>query len=104
MNNYMVVMTTFSNPETGNKIINTLLSERLAACIQAFPIKSCYSWKGSVARDDETLLFIKAKAEHYGEIEQKILSIHDYETPEIIAIPIQTGFKKYTDWMDEVSK
>jgi len=100
---YIVVLTTFSKAETGEKIINSLLTQKLAACIQSLPIKSSYTWKGEVCRDDETLLLIKTKAEHYPQIEKQILEVHDYETPEIISIPMQNGSPGYTKWIDEVT-
>jgi periplasmic divalent cation tolerance protein len=103
INTYMVVLTTFSKPETGEKIIDALLSRKLAACIQSVAIKSCYSWKGSIAKDDETLLLIKTKATHFPEIEKTIRSVHDYETPEIIGVPVVNAFKGYTDWIEEVA-
>jgi len=101
---HIVVMTTFSKEEVGNKLIDELLTKRLAACIQAVPVKSCYTWKGAVSRDSETLLFIKTKAALYEEVQNTIRQLHDYETPEIISIPVLNGSKAYLDWMDSVTK
>lgn len=101
--NYIVVITTFSKEETGGKIVNTLLSQRLAACIQAFPVTSSYTWKGAIAKDSETLLFIKTKAELFNQVQKTILEIHDYETPEIISLPVLAGSKGYLDWIDSVT-
>ncbi len=102
--NHIVVMTTFSKKETGNKLVDGLLSKGLAACIQAFPVKSCYTWKGSVCKDSETLLFIKTKAQLFEEVQKTILQLHDYETPEIISVPMLRGSKAYLDWIDSVTK
>ena len=96
------MLTTFSKQETGEKIINKLLSDKLAACIQSFSIKSSYTWKGSVCHDSETLLFIKTKAQFYKKVEKAILDMHDYETPEVIAVPVLFGSNGYLKWMDEV--
>jgi periplasmic divalent cation tolerance protein len=96
-------MTTFSKPETGDAIVSTLLEKKLAACIQAFPVKSSYTWKGSVCHDNETLLLIKTKSNLYADIEKIILSIHDYETPEIILVPILQGSPAYTAWIESVT-
>lgn len=101
---YITVLTTFSKEETGEKIVNLLLAEKLAACIQAFPINSSYTWKGAVCKEAETLLFIKTKAAHYEAIEKAIRSVHDYETPEIIAIPVLNGSQGYLSWINEVTK
>src|ERR1043165_7791560 len=101
---YLVVLTTFSKPETGERIVNKLLGEKLAACVQSLQINSAYTWKGTINHDAETLLLIKTKAEHYAEVEKAILSVHDYETPEIIATPVLFGSIGYLKWVDEVTK
>ena len=101
---YLVVMTTFSKPETGEKIVNKLLGDKLAACVQSLKINSSYTWKGTVCHDAETLLLIKTKALHYSEVEKAILSVHDYETPEIIATPVLFGSNGYLRWIDDVTK
>jgi periplasmic divalent cation tolerance protein len=101
---HIIVMTTFSKPETGEKIASKLLNEKLAACIQAFPVSSSYTWKGEICKDAETLLLIKTKADHYEAVEKAIRSVHDYETPEIIATPVLFGSEAYLSWMNEVTK
>lgn len=101
---HIMILTTFSKQETGEKIVNKLLGEKLAACIQAFPINSSYTWKGEVCKDAETLLFIKTKVDHYEAVEKAIRSVHDYETPEIIAVPVLFGSETYLSWVNEVTK
>lgn len=101
---FAVVITTCANDEDARIIIDSLLDKKLAACIQVFHVNSFYSWKGSVANDSESILFIKCRDSNYDEIEKDILTNHKYETPEIIKLPITTGFSGYLQWMDEVSK
>ena len=101
---YAIVITTCANDEDAKIIIDSLLEKQLAACIQVFHVNSYYSWKGSIANDPESILFIKCKNINYVEIEADILSNHKYETPEIIKLPITAGFSGYIQWMDEVSK
>lgn len=103
-NNYIIVMTTFSKEETGKKLIDTLLTEQLAACIQAVAAKSSYTWKGAVCHDPETLLLIKTKAALYQDVEKTILRLHDYETPEIVCVAITQGSHSYFTWIDSVTK
>jgi periplasmic divalent cation tolerance protein len=102
MGDYCVVLTTFSKEETGEKIISSLLTKKLAACIQVQKISSYYWWNGHVANDPESLLFIKTKCNLYEEVEKDILTNHDYEVPEIIKLPIENGFLGYLNWMDGV--
>lgn len=100
---YMIVVTTCPNEETASNITECLLNEKLAACVQVSAIKSCYTWKGKVEKEDELLLHIKAKADLYKEVEKTIKENHPYEVPEIIQIPVTRGYKPYLDWIDEVS-
>ena len=101
---YCIIMTTYANDEIGKKIINSLITKNLAACIQVQEVNSYYKWKGNVNNDSEKLLYIKTKHSLYSEVEKDILSNHDYETPEIIEIPINTGFANYLNWIEDECK
>ncbi len=103
-NKYCIVVTTFSKESTGKKIIDSLLAKRLAACAQVQNIKSYYHWKGRVNSAAEKLLFIKTKKSLYKNVKKDMISNHDYETPEIIMIPINSGFEKYLQWIDKECK
>jgi periplasmic divalent cation tolerance protein len=59
--------------------------------VQTLPIQSAYRWKGAIQREPETLALIKTQAALYPEVEAFIRSVHDYETPEIVFIPIAAG-------------
>ncbi|MGF1833225.1 divalent-cation tolerance protein CutA [Photobacterium sanguinicancri] len=98
---YCVVMTTFSDEKVGKRIIDALIEQRLAACIQVQAIESYYHWKGEVNCDAEKQMMIKTKASLYDAVEAEIVKLHDYETPEIIQLPIQHGLKGYLDWINE---
>lgn len=101
---YAVVLTTCANEGDAKTIIDAILKEQLAACIQLFPINSFYSWKGEVCNDKEVALLIKCKRDLCQEIENTIIEKHTYELPEIIVLPIDGGLKGYLNWIDEVSK
>ena len=101
---YAVVLTTCANEQDAKKIINALLLEKIAACIQLFPINSYYTWKGEISNDNEMVLLIKCNKNHYPQIESTIIINHNYELPEIILLPIENGLNKYLKWIDEVSK
>ncbi len=104
MNKYCVVLTTLGNNEDATRIINTILECKLAACMQTINIGSHYTWEGEVCHDQEVLVLFKTSWALYDELETKIKEIHPYDTPEIIAVDIEKGFKGYLDWIDEVTK
>ncbi|GAB3521257.1 divalent-cation tolerance protein CutA [Photobacterium alginatilyticum] len=96
---YCMVMTTFSDEVIGKKIIHSLIEKRLAACVQVQSIESYYHWKGEVNQDQEKLVMIKTTTALYSEVEAEILANHDYETPEIIQLPISAGLADYLSWI-----
>lgn len=99
-----LVLTTFPNPQTARRILDGLLSARLAACVQRLPIRSAYRWKGKVAHATEVLAIIKTKAKLYPEVEAYLEKSHPYETPEIVFIPLAAGFPGYLDWLAAETK
>ncbi len=101
---FIVVMTAIDQKSTANRIIDALLSEKLAACVQVMPITSHYVWDEKICESKELLLLIKSKSEHYEAIEACINNVHDYEVPEILSIPVKEGFDPYLEWINKVTK
>jgi periplasmic divalent cation tolerance protein len=98
--NLQLVLCTVPDRDSAEKIAETLVSEHLAACVNIIPgIASVYRWEGSVEKGEELLLLIKTGQDVYRSLEQRILALHPYELPEIIAVPIQTGQTDYTEWI-----
>jgi periplasmic divalent cation tolerance protein len=100
--NYCVVMTTYSDDAVGKKIIDSLLEQKIAACIQVQEVNSYFFWKGEVNKEKEHLLLIKTKHSLYDKVERCIKENHSYEVPEIIELPIINGSQSYCKWIDEV--
>ena len=99
-----MVLTTVDKEEKADEIAKSLLEKKLAACIQIFPIKSHYKWKGKIENSKEFLCLIKTKKSKYKQVEKEIKLVHNYETPEIISIPITNGSKGYLDWLSKEVK
>ena len=104
MDKFSIIMTTCRDAVSARPIIDALLGEGLAACIQVLPIQSHYVWDGEVQHEGEALLLIKGRADCYGEIEAAILRLHDYELPEIIQVPIEGGLGGYLSWLADPSR
>ncbi len=96
---YSMVATTTDSDELTGTIARTLLDRRLAACIQASPIRSFYRWDGAVHDDPETLLWIKCRTEDFAAIRAAIVEVHTYDEPEIIQVPITDGSAGYLAWI-----
>ncbi len=97
---YLLVLTTCPGPEAAGQIAHDLVAGKLAACVNDIPgIHSLFWWKDKIDSAEEHLLLVKTTADRYPAIEQKILSLHPYELPEIIAVPIEAGLDAYLNWI-----
>lgn len=100
MNEYIQVLTTIDSREKAEMIGRRLLEARLAGCVQIIgPIRSIYWWRNVIEEADEWICLIKTRAELYDVVEEHIRSLHSYEVPEIISIPIYKGYSKYLEWL-----
>jgi len=81
------------------------VEERLAACVNQVPgLVSTYRWEGKVQKANECLLIIKTTGARFEAVKERIKSLHSYELPEIIALPITAGSSEYLNWLAENSK
>jgi periplasmic divalent cation tolerance protein len=88
--------------EEAQKIAAELIEQRLAACVNIVPqIISVYRWEGEVCHDTEILLVVKTDHQRFARLEQTVRSLHSYEVPEVIALPIEAGSQAYLKWIDE---
>jgi len=102
---YIQVMTTIDEREAAENIAHTLVSKRLAACVQVVgPISSTYWWQNKVEHTEEWLCIIKTKRSLYKKLEATIKQLHTYEVPEILAIPVADGYEGYIKWLEEYLK
>jgi len=98
--NLQVVLCTVPDHETAENIAGTLVTERLAACVNIVPgVTSIYRWEDAVEREQELLLFIKTSLAAWPLLEQRIRSLHPYELPEIIAVSVNNGQADYITWL-----
>ena len=102
---YQLVLTTCPDTEAAERVAQALVTERLAACVNILPIaKSIYLWKGEVESAAEQLLIIKSMARAFRSIQKRILELHPYELPEVIAVPIADGLPDYLAWIRNPDK
>ncbi len=100
---YIIILTSVSSYKEAEKIADALVDARLASCVSILQnIKSIYKWQGKKERCRENLLFIKSKENKFKQIAKKIKSLHSYQVPEIIALPVIKGSKDYLDWIKQV--
>jgi periplasmic divalent cation tolerance protein len=100
MKDAVVVLVTTPSAEVAAEIARTLVREKLAACGNVVPaIRSIYLWKGELHDEGEALLVLKAPRRRLDELTDRIVALHPYEVPEVIALPIEGGHEPYIDWI-----
>jgi len=99
---YTVILVTVASKMEGKRIAQELLKKKLVACVNiAGEVESLFWWKGKIDRAKEYLLVIKSKRPKLQKIIQAVRSLHSYEVPEIICLPIIAGYKPYLNWINE---
>ncbi len=100
MTDSIVILVTAGSEAEAEAIAKALVEERLAACVNLVsPIRSIYRWEGKVTDDREWLLLIKTQATHFPAVEAKVKTLHSYQIPEVIALPIVAGTEGYLRWL-----
>jgi len=101
MGDYVQMLVTIDTQERAHGLQRLLLEKRAAACVQVLgPISSAYSWEGEVDEAEEWLCLAKTRRAAYRRLEELVIENHPYDTPEIIGIPVLTGYASYLDWID----
>ena len=98
----LLVLTNCPDEEAANTIALAIVEARLAACVNILPrVQSIYRWQGRIESATEIPLLIKSTAASYPALEQAIRTLHPYEIPEIVALPITAGLPAYLNWVAE---
>ena len=87
---------------SAENIARALVAEELAACVSVLPgIRSVYRWQGETHADEEVLMLIKTTRERYPAMALRLLELHPYELPEIIAVDVSVAHAPYAAWVEE---
>ncbi|MFH1359523.1 MAG: divalent-cation tolerance protein CutA [Candidatus Omnitrophota bacterium] len=98
----IVIFITAKNKKEAVKICQALLKKKLIACANVIDsVESFFWWQGKIDRAKETLCVLKSKKRLLKEITQTVKSLHSYDVPEVIALPIIGGHKPYLDWVNQ---
>ena len=101
----LLVITTTETPDDGKRLAQKLVEQELAACVQIVPqICSIYRWQGQIEQSGETLLLIKTTQANFDELVTAIQSLHSYQTPEIMALPVTHASADYLAWLRQSVK
>lgn len=100
MPQHLVVLVTAPSLKEARAIGRRVVEKRLAACANVIPnLHSIFTWNGKLCRASEALLIIKTTRARYAALEREVQSAHSYTVPEVIALPIVRGSKRYLSWV-----
>jgi len=101
----VVVMMTAPGEKEAVEIAREVVSEGLAACCNIVGgVRSIYTWKGEVADEREVLCLLKTKRSLFEELKARIVELHSYDVPEVVAVDVASGHADYLRWVDEVTR
>ena len=99
-----IYMTAGSRDEA-RKISKALVVSRLAACVNILDnINSFYMWEGKVQDETEVVMIAKTTAARVPQLVEKVKSLHSYDCPCIVSIPVSDGNRDFLDWIAEEVK
>lgn len=95
----LLVISNAPDEDTAQRIAETLVHERLAACVNITgPLTSVYRWQGRVERATEIGLLIKTSASRFAEMAARLQVLHPHEVPEIVALRPPMVLPAYAAW------
>lgn len=96
----LLVLCTFPDADTAASVTKTVVEEKLVACGNIVPgVRSIYRWEGKVEDTAEVLVLFKTQSTAYARLEKRLLKLHPYDTPEILAFEAGAAAKAYAAWV-----
>lgn len=95
-----IALVTAPSSEVADELARTLVEERLVACVNVLPgVRSFYRWQGRIECGDEVLLVLKTRSDRVDALRSRVASLHPYEVPEFVVLPIVAGLESYLGWV-----
>jgi periplasmic divalent cation tolerance protein len=87
--------------EDARAIARILVEERLAAAVNVLPgMRSIYRWQGAIEGATEALLIAKTRTALVPRLTARVIALHSYECPSVVAVPICGGNPDYLTWIE----
>jgi periplasmic divalent cation tolerance protein len=100
MTDFQIILSTCADREQAERIARRLVEQQVAACVNILPgVQSIYRWQGNIESAAEVLMVIKTSASLVSEVQSIIASLHSYEVPELLVLPVSGGSEAYLAWL-----
>ena len=98
--NFVLIYMTAGSKDEATKIGKELVTNKLAACINILDnMHSIYLWEGEFQDDMEVVMIAKTTEDRVPALIEKVKSIHSYECPCIVSLPVSGGHQPFLDWI-----
>lgn len=102
MAEHVIALTTLASEEEATRLARALLERRLVACVNVVPgVRSLYLWKGAVEDEREHLCVMKTRGDLTEALRAAVDELHPYEVPELVVLPVESGSRRYLEWVDQ---
>lgn len=102
MTRVLFVYMTAGDLAEAERIAEALVEERLAACVNILDgMRSVFRWQGSVQKGREVAMFAKTREDLFDDLKARVVELHSYELPCVVALPIRSGHEPFLDWVSE---
>ena len=102
--NLAIILTSCNKEEDARNLVDTMLQERIAACVNLVETRSSYIWQGKIEKEDEKILIIKTLSSKSDQVIKRIKEIHPYEVPEIVVLHPSQVDDNYLNWVRDSIK
>lgn len=100
----LFIYVTCTDASEAQKIASSVVTERLAACANIMaPHQSVYWWEGKLQNAQEVAVILKTREDLFDRLKNRIVELHSYDTPCIVALPIERGHEPYLSWIAAVT-
>ncbi len=98
-----ILYTSLPDLETAQGIADTLVREKLAACVNLYPsLSSTYMWKDKLTVDQEVMLIAKTPKKKLAKLQKKLEELHPYDCPCFIELDVKKVNSAYMKWVKSV--
>lgn len=97
----ILIVSTYPDKRTLNKIANRLVRSKIAACVNISKVSSVYMWKGKIEDSSEYVALFKTTLKNKKILKKEIAATHPYEVPEIVEIDVTSVNEQYYKWLVE---
>lgn len=100
----VTVTTATPSRDAGLRLAKSAIGAGLAAGGQvAGPVMSAFWHNGEFGQGEEWVVSFKTTAARYDELEAHLIEHHEWQTPEVTAVPLVRASAAYADWVGRVT-